>query len=405
MRNNYRKLKTGLLFRTLSISLLALVVGYFLLKFFIDGIFQKSFPALAIKLFMKFGMEYEAANQLYGRIFMDNKGLFLGIGFVLLFIFFFYIAISKLTRYLDDIGKEIENILSDSDAPVTLVPELKPLAEKLTTLKMTLKRRENAAIESEQRKNDLVVYLAHDLKTPLTSVIAYLTMLDEQPDMGAEEKTKYIHISLEKATRLGELISEFFEITRFNLQDIVLERDILDLSMMLEQLADESYAVLNEKDLTCSIQTDEGLLVNGDPDKLARVFDNLLRNAVAYCYRGTNIDIQAHSSMGNAVISFTNQGEPIPPQKLASIFEKFYRLDNARSSQTGGAGLGLSIAKEIVELHGGSIRAESDIGGIRFTVQLPLYQKMDMKKRGKAAGKAAAKGGVNNDKGKQELRK
>lgn len=403
MKNNYRKLKTGLLVRTLLISLLAMGVGYALLKFVIDGIFQQSFPALVIKLLMKLGMEHETANQLYGRVFMDNKGLFLGIGFVLLFLLFFYIAISRMTRYLDDIGKEIENILSDSDAPVTLVPELRPLAEKLTTLKMTLKRRENAAIESEQRKNDLVVYLAHDLKTPLTSVIAYLTMLDEQPDMRAEEKAKYIHISLEKAIRLGELISEFFEITRFNLQDIVLERDVLDVSMMLEQLADESYAVLSEKDLTCSIQTDEGLLVNGDPDKLARVFDNLLRNAIAYCYRGTNIDIQAHGHNESIIITFTNQGDPIPPQKLSSIFEKFYRVDNARSSQTGGAGLGLSIAKEIVELHGGAIRAESDRGGICFTVQLPLYQRLDLKKKGKAAAKSAIKnGGKNNDKGKAE---
>lgn len=173
--------------------------------------------------------------------------------------------------------------------------------------------------------------------------------------------------------------------------------------MMLEQLADESYAVLSEKDLTCSIQTDEGLLVNGDPDKLARVFDNLLRNAIAYCYRGTNIDIQAHGHNGSIIITFTNQGDPIPPQKLSSIFEKFYRVDNARSSQTGGAGLGLSIAKEIVELHGGIIRAESDRGGICFTVQLPLYQKLDLKKKGKAAAKSAAKNGVkNNDKGKTE---
>ena len=122
--------------------------------------------------------------------------------------------------------------------------------EKLNTLKMTLKRREYEAMESEQRKNDLVVFLAHDLKTPLTSIIAYLTMLDEQPELSEEDREKYIHISLEKSIRLGELISEFFEITRFNLQDIVLQKETLDISMMLEQLADESYAVLAEKSLT-----------------------------------------------------------------------------------------------------------------------------------------------------------
>ena len=152
-------------------------------------------------------------------------------------------------------------------------------------------------------------------------------MLDEQPDMPEEERAKYTHISLEKSMRLGELINEFFEITRFNLQDIVLEKGKVNLSIMLEQLADESYAVLAEKTLTCSIHTDDGLIVNGDPDKLARVFDNLLRNAIAYSYPGTNIDIQAYCEMNTIVITFTNQGDQIPQQKLSSIFEKFYRVE------------------------------------------------------------------------------
>ena len=316
---------------------------------------------------------------------MEHKDLFLVAGFMMLFLIFFYVAISKVTHYLDHIGEEIDNILSDSDAPVTLEPELRPIAEKLNTLKMTLKRKDNAAMESEQRKNDLVVYLAHDLKTPLTSTIAYLTMLDEQPEMQPEERAKYIHIALEKSMRLGELISEFFEITRFNLQDIVLEKGNVNLSIMLEQLADESYAVLTEKKLTCSIHTDDGLIVFGDPDKLARVFDNLLRNAIAYSYPGTNIDIQAYCDLNTVVITFTNQGEQIPQQKLTSIFEKFYRVDNARSSQTGGTGLGLSIAREILEVHGGTIEASSTYASTKFTVRLPRYHEEPVLKRKRSA--------------------
>ena len=213
-----------MMLRTILVTLLALAVGFGILKLLIDGVFQPKFPELIISVLMRFHLSYEEANQLYGQIFMDNKDMFLAMGFIILFLIFFYAAISKVTHYLDEIGEEIDNILSDSEAPVTLVPELRPISEKLNTLKMTLKRREYAAIESEQRKNDLVVYLAHDLKTPLTSIIAYLTMLDEQPDMPEEERAKYTHISLEKSMRLGELINEFFEITRFNLQDIVLEK-------------------------------------------------------------------------------------------------------------------------------------------------------------------------------------
>lgn len=370
--------------RSLLMAGFSLVIGYGILILLIDGIFQDSFPAAVMNLMMKTGMSYERANELYGIIFMNNKEVFVALVFFILFMFFFYMAMSKVTHYLDDIGEEIENILSDSEAPVALVPELKPISEKLNTLKMTLRRREYEAMESEQKKNDLVVFLAHDLKTPLTSVIAYLTMLDEQSDMAEEDRQKYTHVALEKSIRLGELINEFFEITRFNLQDIVLEKEQLDISMMLEQLADESYAVLADKSLTSSIHTDDGLLVAGDPDKLARVFDNLLRNAIAYSYPGTNIDIRAFRENDDVIIIFSNQGDQIPQQKLNFIFDKFYRVDNARQSRTGGAGLGLSIAKEIVELHGGAIAASSSPLCTRFTVKLPSHQETpsaDGKKR------------------------
>lgn len=367
--------------RTIVSTFLALAVGYGILVLLIDGLFQDGFQEMAISLMERCGMTHAQADLWYGRIFMDNKDLLVALGFILLFLIFFYFAISKITNYLQEIGQEIENILSESDEPVTLEPELRPIAERLNTLKMTLRRRELAANESEQKKNDLVVFLAHDLKTPLTSIIAYLTMLDEQPEMERDERVKYTHIALEKSLRLGELINEFFEITRFNLQDIVLEKERVNLSLMLEQLADESYAVLGSKSLTCSIHTDDDLIVDGDPDKLARVFDNLLRNAIAYSYPGTNIDIQASRERNLIVIVFTNQGDPIPQQKLTSIFEKFYRVDNARSSQTGGAGLGLSIAREITELHGGTIEASSSSYSTRFTVRLPSHQEQPAAKK------------------------
>jgi len=359
--------------QTVFVSLLSLFVGFIILQLLIDGIFQDGFPELIMDTLQQLGYSYESADEIYGRVFMENKDLFLVGGFILLFLIFFYIAMSRLTRYLDDIGVAVDNIIADSEESITLNAELKPISDKLNTLKMTLRRREKEAQDSEQRKNDLVVYLAHDIKTPLTSIIAYLTMLDEQPQMSIEERAKYTHISLEKAIRLGELINEFFEITKFNLQDIMLEKESVNISIMLEQLADESYGVLNKKHQTCSVKVEDDLIVNGDADKLARVFDNLLRNAIAYSYQGTSIDIQAYLENETIVIHFTNQGDTIPQKKLMSIFDKFYRVDNARSSHTGGAGLGLSIAKEIVELHAGTIEAFSYTGNIRFTVRLPKY--------------------------------
>ena len=216
-----------------------------------------------------------------------------------------------------------------------------------------MKRQELEATEGEKKKNDLVLFLAHDLKTPLTSIVAYLTMLEDHPDMPEEEREAYTHIALEKSIRLGELINEFFDITRYNLQNIELEPVEIDLTMMLEQLADELYGVLQEKKLTCEVDVEEDLMIYGDPDKLARVFDNILRNAIAYCYANTEIRIEAKIKDGDIEITFTNAGDKIPGDMLQTIFEKFYRVDGSRSTGTGGAGLGLAIAKQIVELHGG----------------------------------------------------
>ena len=201
--------------------------------------------------------------------------------------------------------------------------------------------------------------------------------------MPEEEREAYTHIALEKSIRLGELINEFFDITRYNLQNIELEPVEIDLTMMLEQLADELYGVLQEKKLTCEVDVEEDLMIYGDPDKLARVFDNILRNAIAYCYANTEIRIEAKIKDGDIEITFTNAGDKIPGDMLQTIFEKFYRVDGSRSTGTGGAGLGLAIAKQIVELHGGRILAKSDDNQTQFVVTLPSKEKTEQKEGGK----------------------
>ena len=140
--------------------------------------------------------------------------------------------------------------------------------------------------------------------------------------MPEEERKKYIHIALEKSNRLGELINEFFDITRYNLQNIELESVKINLTMMLEQIADELMAYFRKK-LTCDVDVEENLEVYGDPDKLARVFDNILRNAIAYCYENTKIKIQARMKNNKIEITFTNSGDRIPGDMLQTIFENF----------------------------------------------------------------------------------
>ena len=245
------------------------------------------------------------------------------------------------------------------------------MADYTVLLKEQFQNSEERLRAESVRKNELVAYLAHDLKTPLTSVIGYISLLQEAPDMPVEQRAKYTGIALEKALRLESLINEFFDITRYNLQQIVLEEETFDLGFLLMQMADEFYPVLEQHGKSISIHADEDLPVAADSAKLARVFNNILKNAVAYSYDNTEIEIYAEKRENTIRVSISNFGKTIPKQKLDMIFEKFYRLDDARSTNTGGAGLGLAIAKEIIVAHGGTISVTSEKQITTFTVELP----------------------------------
>lgn len=278
---------------------------------------------------------------------------------------------TRYVRYVDAISLSLTSLVDDEAEMQSLPAELKDIEIALRDVKYTLIKNENAAKTAEKQKNDLLVFLAHDLKTPLTSVIGYLSLMNENPDMPEEQKAKYLGITLEKAYRLEELLSEFFDITRMNVQSMVISHVKVDLTMMLYQIADEFYPVLAEKGLTAVMDVESGLKVSGDADKLARVFDNLLRNAAAYSYPNTCVCIEAAREADGVCVRVKNQGDEVPPEKLALIFEKFYRVDSSRGTGTGGAGLGLAIAKEIVELHGGRISVSSRGHEMQFEIWLP----------------------------------
>ena len=237
-------------------------------------------------------------------------------------------------------------------------------------VKTEVQRATARAEEAEQRKNDLVVYLAHDLKTPLTSVLGYLQLLQDEPELPEDIRIRYMDVAFHKAERLEELIDEFFEITRYNLTHITLEKSEINVTRMLEQLVFEFQPMMQEKELTCNLDAPKDFHFFCDPDRMQRVFDNLLRNAINYSFPSTVIQIRLRSEKDIVYLDFENEGNTIPEEKLSRIFEQFFRLDSSRGTKTGGSGVGLAIAKEIVELHGGQISAESGNNRICFHVIL-----------------------------------
>ena len=279
--------------------------------------------------------------------------------------------ISRPVRPLDALIGASAQLTRPTEEPIRLPASMKSVEDQLNLAREEALRAQRAAREAEQRKNDLVVYLAHDLKTPLTSVIGYLTLLRDEPQLSPELRARYTGIALDKAERLEELINEFFEITRFNLSHLELEKQPVDLCRMLQQVVSEFAPMLGERDLTCALELPPSLEYDCDPDKLARVFDNLLRNACHYSTPGSVVRISGGEEGDSIVLRFLNSGRTIPPEKLARIFDQFFRLDSSRATRTGGAGLGLAIAKEILTLHGGTITAWSREDQVCFQVTLP----------------------------------
>ena len=272
-----------------------------------------------------------------------------------------------------NIGRMLRQYFTQEDSANVFPHKYEDVSDYAASLKDQIKHNEEMLVAESDRKNDLIAYLAHDLKTPLTSVIGYISLLKEAPDMPVEQRAKYTNIALEKAMRLESLINEFFDITRYNLHEIMLEEETFDLGYMLVQMADEFYPVLEQHGKTITIHADEDLPIAADSAKLARVFNNILKNAVAYSYDNTEIEIHAEKQDNTIHVSISNFGKTIAKQKLDMIFEKFYRLDDARSTNTGGAGLGLAIAKEIVVAHGGTISVTSEKQITTFTVELPVH--------------------------------
>ncbi len=350
-------MKTNDIERKLRMKLYIILILYTLMGYIFTILFDYGFSQFSNTFFPWIHLRIEIIYFLY-----------LVIGFCCIFHHYW----KKPWGYLQEVINATQTVYQPNDNTIELSEPLKDMEKQMNQIKMAVLLSQQSVKEAENKKNELVMYLAHDIRTPLTSIIGYLSLLDEASDMPVEQKEKYIGIALKKSMRLEKLINEFFEITRYNTQQIKLTKSNVDLYYMFVQLIDEFYPVLSAKGNSAILNAEEMLTVYADSEKLARVFNNILKNAVAYSYPNTEIIISAKEDKDAIIVTFENHGATIPPDQLSSIFDKFRRLDDARKSDTGGSGLGLSIADEIIRLHGGEISAQSENDTIRFTVRLPI---------------------------------
>lgn len=298
------------------------------------------------------------------------QGFFLLIIWFIGFIIIFTITLMKSLSYIDALVSESRKLITKTDEQIKLPDDLKEAEDTMNQIKKEALFNERLAKENEQKKNDLIVYLAHDLKTPLTSIIGYLSLLDEEKNLSTKQKNKFIKIALEKSNKLEELINELFEITRYNSETLTIKKEKLNLTLLINQVIDEFYPILKEQNKEINFSTQKDIFIEADSIKMARVFNNLIKNAISYSYENSpiNIDIKEGKDL---IITVSNKSKTLTQEELDKLFDKFYRVDYSRNTKLGGSGLGLAIAQEIIKLHNGTITVKSEDEEITFTITLP----------------------------------
>ena len=309
-----------------------------------------------------------------------NAGSLVTIVYVLIGIVMFAITFllmqEKSIRYIDRISAAMQNI-SEGDLNTTVEvigdDEFSGMAANLNKMVEDIRELMDKERESERTKNELITNVAHDLRTPLTSIIGYLELLSGPAQMSPEMQKKYIDITYTKAKRVEKLIEDLFGFTKLNYGKISMKISKVDIIKLLSQLLEEFYPNFEEKNLSYELQSNvPAKVISADGNLLARLFENLVGNAIKYGADGKRILVRVHATEQSVTVSVTNYGYVIPKDELPMIFDKFYRVEQSRSTNTGGTGLGLAIAKNIVDMHGGTIGVTSDLNGTVFTVRLQV---------------------------------
>ncbi len=312
-------------------------------------------------------------------MFYQPKALIV-IFYLLVGIAVFTVAFLLLQResmaYITKISAAMQNIAAgDLNTSVEVVgdDEFSSMAANLNMMVGEIRELMDRERESERTKNELITNVAHDLRTPLTSIIGYLELLSGSVQMAPELQEKYIGITYTKAKRLQKLIEDLFGFTKLNYGKISMRVSKVDIIKLLSQLLEEFYPNFMEKNLSYELQSNVPTqVITADGNLLARLFDNLLGNAIKYGAEGKKILVKVHADADYVTVSVTNYGYVIPKEELPLLFNKFYRVEQSRSANTGGTGLGLAIAKNIVDMHGGTISVASDLNGTVFTVKLQV---------------------------------
>ncbi|MEG0250640.1 MAG: HAMP domain-containing sensor histidine kinase [Peptostreptococcus sp.] len=364
--DRYLKFKRKLFSQILLVVFIAIAFVLFL-NSILTGRFGEFFTQALQRVL---NIDYEEAFYIYHSGVRGNKFIIVFLTALFMILIIFKVLISFMSRYFDEISDGLDILIGESEEEIKLSEEMEFLEKRLNRGKKILKERDEEIKNVEKRKNDLIMYLAHDVKTPLTSIIGYLNLLKDMKDIEEEKKEKYLDLVLDKTYHLENLINEIFDITKLNSKDLILNEERFNLKGLLNELLSEFKLILKEKNKKIVLEVPEEIEMYGDIEKLSRAFKNLIKNAIFYSHENSDIVIRAYISDEFINVEFENKADIMSKKDLENIFDKFYRLDKSRSSKTGGSGLGLAITKEIIEAHSGEIKARSIGDKIIFEISI-----------------------------------
>lgn len=299
----------------------------------------------------------------------------IAIGSVIFFTLYLLITYRK-TKSLVDIINETE-IMANGDLDrviqVNGKGDINILAKNINSISKQLKDITISERNSQKTKNDLITNVSHDLRTPLTSIMGYLELVDTDQYKDEVALRYYVNIAYEKCKGLNLLINDLFELTKMQNNTINLDKTHINLVELLGQVVAYFEYQFKSANMESRVNfSKDRLSINGDGGKLVRAIENLLSNAIKYGKDGHYVDITTKFEENMAVVQVINYGQSISSIDLPYIFDRFYRVEKSRSSDIGGSGLGLAITKNIIELHGGTIGAFSDDNRTVFEVRLPV---------------------------------
>lgn len=331
-----------------------------------------------LTMLAQYAQRLEQTNALFNLVAQSD--LVVVLVYVLIGIIAFSVTFlllqEKSAAYISRISDAMERISEgDLNTKVEVLgdDEFSSMAANLNKMVDDIRSLMDRERESERTKNELITNVAHDLRTPLTSIIGYLELLSGKVVLPEEMQKKYIDIAYSKAKRLEKLIEDLFGFTKMNYGKLAMHVSQVDIVKLLGQLLEESYPNFANKGLSYELQSNvPAKMINADGNLLARLFDNLINNAIKYGAEGKRVVVKVMAQEETVQVSVTNYGYVIPEQELPLIFDKFYRVEQSRSTHTGGTGLGLAIVKNIVDMHGGTITVRSDLNGTVFTVTLQV---------------------------------